>query len=123
MFTQNQRNQRSGIYTANFLGSLLTSKLLICTSVLYIAIHNAKHPIIWYTLIIIPLCVCGPPQGGGGSWIGDGGISVNFNYNEVLIKLQTKYNTNWPIMIMFALESIPQPSSYQAPIFLCINFK
>ena len=35
--------------------------------------------------------------GGGGSGINDGGMSVNFNYDNydmVLIKLQTKCNTN-----------------------------
>ena len=45
----------------------------------------------------------------------DGGMSVNFNYDKVLIKLQTKRNTNWQIMIMFALESILQPSSSPSP--------
>ena len=72
---------------------------------LYIAIHNTKHPVKFYTLLV-PLCVCGPPQGDG-----NGGMSVNFNYDKLLIKLQTKCNTNWQIMIMFALEPIPQPSS------------
>ena len=52
---------------------------------------------------------------GWGRKIEDRGMSVNFNYDKVLIKLQTKYNWNSQIMIMFALESISQPSSSHAP--------
>ena len=59
-----------------------------------------------------------PSTGGGGRGINDGGMSVNFNYDNydmVLIKLQTKCNTNWQIMLMYALEPIPEPSSSPPP--------
>ena len=93
----------------------MASKLLICSSMLYLAINDDKHPVICYTLIV-PLCVCYPTQRVGRE-IEDRGMSVNFNYDKVLIKLQTKCNTNSQIMIMLALESISQPSSSHPPAF------
>ena len=58
---------------------------------LYIAIHNAKHAVIFYALIV-SLCVFGPPQ--GKREIGDGVMSVNFSYEKVIINLQIKCNKN-----------------------------
>ena len=100
----------SSICTANFIGSLLTSKLLICSYVLYIVIHNAKHTAIRYTLIVF-LCVCGLLQERGQGNRGWGYECKLHLWQGAYVKLQTKCNTNWQIMIMFALESIPKPTS------------